>query len=107
MITFNAIHANTGSLVPYLAGIPQVASGIINYGQLSQAAQAFRQVENSFSFFMNNTTAFAAAKANVDRLGQLVDGISLARYEELERQYYANQNGTEEKKDGSAPAPSL
>jgi ABC-type uncharacterized transport system fused permease/ATPase subunit len=104
MITFNSVHANFGSLVPYIAGIPQLASSIINYGQLSQAAQVFRNVENSFSFFMNNITAFAATKANVDRLGQLVDGIELARYEKLEKDYYAKQ-----KKDngGAAPAPAV
>lgn len=101
MITFNAVHGNLGSLVPYIAGIPQVASAIINYGQLSQAAMAFRQVEGSVSFFMNNTTAFAASKANVDRLGQLLDGTALARYEEMEKNYYAKQ------KSQSAPTPSV
>ena len=78
MILFNSVHANIGSIIPYLASAPLFFAGQITLGAISQTAYAFRQVENSFSFFMNNIHFFSSMKANFDRLGTLHAAIELS-----------------------------
>jgi ABC-type uncharacterized transport system fused permease/ATPase subunit len=88
MKTFNSIHGNVGSYLPLLLAAPQYLAGIIDFGQVSQAAGIFRRVEGSFEFIKENISPFSSFKAALDRTAQLVDALELARYEELERKYY-------------------
>lgn len=99
MLTFNSIHQNIGSYIPLLLAAPQYLAGIIDFGQVSQAAGIFRRVEGSFEFIKSNISAFSAFKAAQDRTAQLADALELARYEELERRYYQQLAAPE-----SAPA---
>lgn len=88
MRTFNSIHGNVGSYVPFLLAAPQYFAGIISFGQVSQAMGIFRTVEGSFEFVKNIIPAFAGFKAGIDRTAQLIDALELVKYEELERRYY-------------------
>lgn len=88
MMTANSIFGNVGSYIPLVLAAPQYAAGIIDYGQVTQAAGIFRRVETSFEFIKSNIEPFSDFKAALDRTAQLVDALELARYEELERRYY-------------------
>lgn len=106
---FNSVHANVGSYVPFLLAAPQYFAGIISFGQVSQAMGIFRTVEGSFEFVKNMIVPFSNFKAGVDRTAQLIDAFDLARYEELERQYYMRDaeqtisGKTIEHDDGNGP----
>ena len=91
MMIFNSVHANLGSIIPYIAAAPMFFTGQVTLGQISQTAYAFEQVKNSFSFVMNNIQFFSSMKANIDRLGTLLSAIRLAHYEKAE-QTAAHQN---------------
>lgn len=88
LMTVNSVFGNVGSYVPLLLAAPQYFSGIITYGEVTQAASIFRRVEGAFEFLKNNIPAAASFKADVDRMAQLIDGIELAKYETLEKEYY-------------------
>lgn len=103
MLTFNSIHSNIGAYIPLLLAAPQYFAGIINFGQVSQAAGIFRRVEGSFEFIKSNIAAFSGFKAALDRTAQLTDALELARYEELEKRYY--QQLSEQQASISAPPP--
>ncbi|MCB9991160.1 MAG: hypothetical protein H6867_07240 [Rhodospirillales bacterium] len=99
MMVFNSVHANLGSIIPYIAAAPMFFTGQVTLGQISQTAYAFQQVENSFSFVMNNIQFFASMKANIDRLGTLLSGIRLAHYEKEEQSHPSTNTAP------SGPAP--
>lgn len=103
MMTFNSIHSNVGAYIPLLLAAPQYFAGIIDFGQVSQAAGIFRRVEHSFEFIKSNISSFSAFKAALDRTAQLTDALELARYEELEKRYY--QHLADEQAKLPAPAP--
>ncbi len=100
--TMNSIFGNVGSYVPFILAAPQYFAGIITFGQVSQAMGIFRTVEGCFEFAKNILVPYSNFKAGLDRTAQLVDGLSLVRYEELERRYYMEQ---EAKQNGGAPTP--
>jgi len=101
LMTVNSVFGNVGSYVPLLLAAPQYFSGIITYGEVTQAASIFRRVEGAFEFLKNNIPAAASFKADVDRMAQLIDGIELAKYETLEKEYYKRKQNIGQ--DPSAP----
>ena len=106
--TWNSIHGNIGSYVPFILAAPQYFAGIITFGQVSQAMGIFRTVEGSFEFVKNMIVPFTNFKAGLDRTAQMIDAIDLARYEELERRYYmreAEKTGQGGQPAHASPAP--
>jgi putative ATP-binding cassette transporter len=86
LIVANSIQGNLASIIPYIAAMPLFFAGQVTLGVVSQTAYAYRQLENSFSFILNNIQFFASMKANIDRLGTLMDVVELSHYESAEQQ---------------------
>lgn len=109
LMTANSVFANVGSYVPLILAAPQYFSGIITYGEVTQAAGIFRRVESAFEFLKNNIPAAASFKADVDRMAQLIDGVELAKYEMLEKEYYKRKQniGQEENPPPQPAGPEL
>lgn len=59
-------------LIPYLVQFPRFYSGEITLGQLTQTADAFRQITTGLSFFRNAYDQFAGYRAAIIRLYGLV-----------------------------------
>ncbi len=62
---------------PYLVAAPRYFSGAVTLGVIFQVASAFRNVQSSLSWFIDNYSDFATWKATVDRLTSF--GASLER----------------------------
>ncbi|MFN3699964.1 MAG: SbmA/BacA-like family transporter [Alphaproteobacteria bacterium] len=84
----NGFINNAAGFIPLFLTAPMYASGIMTFGQTSQAASIFRTVENSFEFFKRLIPSFASFKAGLDRQAQFIDAIELSKYEMLERDYH-------------------
>ncbi|MAE50713.1 MAG: hypothetical protein CMH27_02775 [Micavibrio sp.] len=105
LMTANSVFANVGSYVPLVLAAPQYFAGIITYGDVTQAAGIFRRVESAFEFLKNNIPAAASFKADVDRMAQLIDGMELAKYETLEKEYYKRRQNPQDAPGQTAQQP--
>lgn len=88
MMVANSVLGNVGTYVPYMFTVPLGMGAMLTFGQAMQTAGIFRTVESSIEFVKRSIPAFAAFKANVDRVAQHIDAMELAKYETLEREYY-------------------
>ncbi|MEE3752818.1 ABC transporter ATP-binding protein/permease [Mycobacterium intracellulare] len=71
----------TQTIIPLPLAIqaPRLFSGEIAFGDVTQTAQAFGNINDSLSFFRNNYDAFAAFRAAIIRLHGLVDANDKGR----------------------------
>lgn len=91
IMAFNSVQGNIGNYVPYMFTVPLGMAAMLTFGQAMQAAGIFRTVESSIEFIKRSIPAFMSFKSDVDRLAQLIDGIELAKYETLEKEFYRRQ----------------
>src|SRR6201999_2407629 len=65
--------------LPWVIQAPRLFAGQIEFGDVSQTATAFGNINDSLSFFRNNYDAFAAFRAAIIRLHGLVDANARGR----------------------------
>jgi putative ATP-binding cassette transporter len=65
---FTAGYTQLAVVFPFIVAAPRFFSGAITLGGLTQIANAFGQVQESLSWFVNNYSDIAAWRASVDRL---------------------------------------
>ncbi len=74
---WNFVVSQSAYLFPYLIQAPRFFSGSITLGGMNQTATAFREIQDSLSFFRESYDDFAEYRASVIRL----DGLLLASKE--------------------------
>lgn len=75
-LTFFTVGYNQAAIIfPFLLGAPRYFAGEIPLGGLLQISNAFGQVENSLSWFVNTYSRLADWKASVDRLLTFHDAL--------------------------------
>ena len=65
--------------LPLIVQAPNLFSGKIDFGDVTQSASAFSNISDSLSFFRNAYDQFAAYRASIIRLYGLVEANQLAR----------------------------
>jgi len=65
--------------LPWVIQAPRLFAGKIDFGDVTQTATAFGNINDSLSFFRNNYDAFAAFRAAIIRLHGLVDANAQGR----------------------------
>jgi putative ATP-binding cassette transporter len=65
--------------LPWIIQAPRLFAGQIAFGDVTQTASAFGEINDSLSFFRNNYDAFAAFRAAIIRLHGLVDANAKGR----------------------------
>jgi putative ATP-binding cassette transporter len=65
--------------LPWVIQAPRLFAGKIQFGDVTQTAMAFGNIEDSLSFFRNNYDAFAAFRAAILRLHGMVDANARGR----------------------------
>jgi len=65
--------------LPWIIQAPRLFAGQIAFGDVTQTASAFGEINDSLSFFRNNYDAFAAFRAAILRLHGLVDANTKGR----------------------------
>jgi vitamin B12/bleomycin/antimicrobial peptide transport system ATP-binding/permease protein len=65
--------------LPWVIQAPRLFAGRIDFGDVTQSAMAFGNIQDSLSFFRNNYDAFAAFRAAIIRLHGLVDANTQGR----------------------------
>jgi putative ATP-binding cassette transporter len=65
---FTAGYSQIAIVFPFLVASPRFFSGAITLGGLTQISNAFGEVQNALSWFVNSYTQLANWKASVDRL---------------------------------------
>ncbi len=65
--------------LPWVIQAPRLFAGKIDFGDVTQTATAFGNINDSLSFFRNNYDAFAAFRAAIIRLHGLVDANARGR----------------------------
>ena len=65
--------------LPWIIQAPRLFAGKIDFGDVTQTATAFGNINDSLSFFRNNYDAFAAFRAAIIRLHGLVDANAQGR----------------------------
>ena len=75
---FIYFYGTLANVFPYVVASPHYFSGIITLGVLTQTADAFGQVQNALSWFINAYTDLADWKASVDRLISFDQAIAKA-----------------------------
>jgi putative ATP-binding cassette transporter len=73
---FNVCYNQAAIVFPFLLGAPRYFAGEITLGGLLQISNAFRQVEDSLSWFINTYSSLADWKASVDRLLTFHDALA-------------------------------
>lgn len=68
-------YAQIAIIFPYLVTGPRFFAGAITLGVMTQTAQAFGQVQNALSFFIDNYSTVAELRAVMDRLNGLKSSI--------------------------------
>ncbi len=72
---FTVGYSQVANIFPVLVAAPRYFAGEITLGGLSQIGNAFGQVENALSWFVNRYAGLADWKASVDRLLTFEQGI--------------------------------
>jgi putative ATP-binding cassette transporter len=65
---FTNFYTQLAGVFPFVVASPHYFAGLITLGVLTQTADAFAQVQNSLSWFINSYTDIAEWKASTDRL---------------------------------------
>ena len=65
---FTNFYTQLAGVFPFVVASPHYFAGLITLGVLTQTADAFGQVQNSLSWFINSYTDIAEWKASTDRL---------------------------------------
>jgi putative ATP-binding cassette transporter len=73
--TFQIFFGQFAALFPVLVASPRYFAGAIQFGILMQISNAFWQVNEALSWFINNYTVFANWRAAADRLTEFGDEI--------------------------------
>ena len=74
-------YAQAAVVFPFFVAAPRYFSGVIQFGDLTQIADAFGTVQGSLSWFVQNYPELAGWKASVDRLLTFERAIDDARSE--------------------------
>jgi putative ATP-binding cassette transporter len=78
-------YAQAAVVFPFFVSAPRYFSGAIQFGDLTQIADAFGTVQGSLSWFVQNYPELASWKASVDRLVSFEHAIDAARREAREQ----------------------
>jgi putative ATP-binding cassette transporter len=78
-------YAQIATVFPFFVAAPRYFSGAIQFGNLTQIADAFGTVQSSLSWFVQNYPDLASWKATVDRLLTFEQAIHAARADARER----------------------
>ena len=78
-------YAQIATVFPFFVAAPRYFSGAIQFGNLTQIADAFGTVQSSLSWFVQNYPDLASWKATVDRLLTFEQAITAARTDARER----------------------
>lgn len=79
LTSFTVGYSQIAIIFPILVAAPRYFAGAISLGGLMQTNQAFAQVENSLSWFVQSYGLIAEWKASVDRLLTFRDALEQAR----------------------------
>lgn len=71
-----------GTAVPYLAAIPALQAGTINFGSFMQLSQAFMSVQQALSWFAMSYEKLAVWKSSIDRVLTFDDALDQANAEQ-------------------------
>ena len=78
-------YAQAAVVFPFFVAAPRYFSGAIQFGDLTQIADAFGTVQGSLAWFVQNYPELASWKASVDRLISFEHAIDAARIEAREQ----------------------
>jgi putative ATP-binding cassette transporter len=78
---FTSFYAQLAIIFPYIVVAPRYFSGAVGMGVIFQTASAFRNVQQSLSWFIDAYPLFAQWKATVDRLTSFTASLERARTE--------------------------
>jgi putative ATP-binding cassette transporter len=74
-----SFYGQAASIFPIIVAAPQYFAGKIQLGVLTQTADAFAQVQNALSWFVDTYATLAAWKAGVDRLTTFSEAMVKAK----------------------------
>jgi putative ATP-binding cassette transporter len=72
---FQQLYGQAGGIFPIMVIAPRYFSGAIDFGTIFRISQAFGQVSDALTWFMDNFVALAQWKANVNRLIGFVEAV--------------------------------
>ncbi|MCC6176640.1 MAG: ABC transporter ATP-binding protein/permease [Chloroflexi bacterium] len=81
LTSFTVGYAQVALIFPFLVAAPRLFSGQISLGEVLQISQAFGQVQDSLSWFVDSYGTIANWKASVDRLLTFQGALEHARVE--------------------------
>ncbi len=84
LVWLNSSYSQLAIIFPIVVSIPQYLGRTLNLGGLMQTAAAFRQVQDSLSYFVDLYTSFAEWRAVVNRLTEFNDHLFLCETTETE-----------------------
>jgi vitamin B12/bleomycin/antimicrobial peptide transport system ATP-binding/permease protein len=76
LIWFSASFGQSALVFPYLIAAPRFFAGAITFGQLQQISSAFREVNDSLSWFIDNYAQLAVWRATADRLTSFEQNVA-------------------------------
>jgi putative ATP-binding cassette transporter len=87
-----AFYGQAASIFPIIVAAPQYFAGQIQLGTLTQTADAFAQVQQSLSWFVDTYPRLAAWKAVVDRLTTFGEAMVKAKAAQRDSGFQAHPN---------------
>jgi putative ATP-binding cassette transporter len=90
---FQQLYGQTGGIFPILIIAPRYFAGVIDFGTIFRISQAFGQVSDALTWFMDNFVALAEWKATVNRLIGFVETMERVKAEEPGIAVAANEAG--------------
>lgn len=81
---FQQIYGQAGGIFPILVIAPRYFAGAIDFGTIFRISQAFGQVSDALTWFMDNFVALAEWKATVNRLIGFVEAMERVKAKEPE-----------------------
>jgi putative ATP-binding cassette transporter len=96
---FQQLYGQTGGIFPILIIAPRYFAGVIDFGTIFRISQAFGQVSDALTWFMDNFVALAEWKATVNRLIGFVEAMERAKSKESEIAVAAGEAGNLEAQD--------
>jgi putative ATP-binding cassette transporter len=76
---FQYFYGQAGGIFPILVIAPRYFAGVIDFGTIFRISQAFGQVSDALTWFMDNFIALAGWKATVNRLIGFVEAMENAK----------------------------
>jgi putative ATP-binding cassette transporter len=89
-------YAQIATVFPFFVAAPRYFSGAIQFGNLTQIADAFGTVQSSLSWFVQNYPDLASWKATVDRLLTFERAINAARADARDRRGVVSERGAQQ-----------